>query len=118
MTDAEREDRRPWAAIACLLDEADHKVQADLSAARHAPEPAIPPPPPRTLVHRARHGVATRGEEQIASRPATRWTIPTGAAHRMHNTGDENAGFHRSAARRLFGEDDIVRLEDDYGRDR
>jgi len=37
-------------------------------------------------------------------------------AHRMTNNGDENLTFIEIQQGEYFGEDDIVRLEDDYGR--
>ncbi len=37
-------------------------------------------------------------------------------AHRMANNGDENLTFIEIQQGEYFGEDDIVRLEDDYGR--
>ncbi len=38
-------------------------------------------------------------------------------AHRMANNGDENLTFIEIQQGEYFGEDDIVRLEDDYGRE-
>ena len=37
-------------------------------------------------------------------------------AHRMANNGDEDLAFIEIQQGEYFGEDDIVRLEDDYGR--
>ncbi|HPM76602.1 MAG TPA: phosphomannose isomerase type II C-terminal cupin domain [bacterium] len=118
MTDAEREDRRPWGGYRVLLDEADHKVKQIY---------VLPGTRLSLQYHRRRlehwyivrgTGVATRGEEQIAVAPGDAVDIPTGAAHRMHNTGDETLVFIEVQRGDYFGEDDIVRLEDDYGRDR
>ncbi|MCP4270192.1 MAG: cupin domain-containing protein [Candidatus Brocadiaceae bacterium] len=38
-------------------------------------------------------------------------------AHRMANNGDENLTFIEIQQGEYFGEDDIVRLQDDYGRE-
>ena len=43
-------------------------------------------------------------------------TIPTGTAHRVRNDGDAPLVFVEVQTGEYFGEDDIVRLEDDYGR--
>ena len=43
--------------------------------------------------------------------------IAIGAAHRVENPGDsENCVFIETQTGTYFGEDDIVRLEDDFGR--
>ncbi|MFU8854508.1 phosphomannose isomerase type II C-terminal cupin domain [Micromonospora sp. SL1-18] len=42
--------------------------------------------------------------------------IPQGAAHRIHNTGAGPLVFVEVQHGDYFGEDDIVRLDDDYGR--
>ena len=42
--------------------------------------------------------------------------IPLGAAHRIANPGDSPLVFIEVQLGSYFGEDDIVRLEDDYGR--
>ena len=42
--------------------------------------------------------------------------IPTGTKHRVENKGSEDLIFIETQTGTYFGEDDIVRLEDDYGR--
>jgi mannose-6-phosphate isomerase-like protein (cupin superfamily) len=42
--------------------------------------------------------------------------IPVGAAHRVENPGPTPLVFIEIQTGSYFGEDDIVRLEDDYGR--
>jgi mannose-6-phosphate isomerase len=42
--------------------------------------------------------------------------VPLGAAHRVENLGTEAMVFIEVQQGDYFGEDDIVRLEDDYGR--
>ena len=42
--------------------------------------------------------------------------IPKGVLHRAHNTGKEQARFIEVQVGEYLGEDDIERLEDDYGR--
>jgi len=42
--------------------------------------------------------------------------IPIEAAHRMENIGEAQLTFIEVQLGDYFGEDDIVRLEDDYGR--
>jgi mannose-6-phosphate isomerase len=42
--------------------------------------------------------------------------IPLGAVHRMENSGDADLVFIEVQRGDYFGEDDIVRLEDDFDR--
>jgi mannose-6-phosphate isomerase len=49
-------------------------------------------------------------------RPGTAIDIPVGAAHRVANPGEEPLVFIEVQHGESFGEDDIERLEDDFGR--
>jgi mannose-6-phosphate isomerase len=42
--------------------------------------------------------------------------IPAGVAHRIENVGDSPLIFIEIQRGTYFGEDDIVRLQDDFGR--
>ena len=42
--------------------------------------------------------------------------IPCGSVHRIENTGNVDLSFIEVQTGEYFGEDDIERLEDDYGR--
>ena len=42
--------------------------------------------------------------------------VPTGTAHRIENTGEEQLVFIEVQRGDYLGEDDIVRLQDDFGR--
>ena len=42
--------------------------------------------------------------------------IPQGAIHRIENIGSENVSFIEVQSGEYFGEDDIERIEDDFGR--
>jgi mannose-6-phosphate isomerase len=107
---------RPWGHYDVLSDEADHKVKRivvepgkRLSLQRHT--------------RRAEHWYVVRGKalvtrdtELIPLGPGTAVDIPRGAAHRIQNPGDVPLVFIEVQRGDYFGEDDIERLEDDYGR--
>lgn len=62
-------------------------------------------------------GVATIDDvEQPVEQGAT-VDIPVGTAHRMANPGNDDLVFIEVQTGSYFGEDDIERLSDDYGRD-
>ncbi len=110
------EDYRPWGFYTVLADEPDHKVKRivvypdkRLSLQRHK--------------HRSEHwhmvsgkALVTLNEKQVPLKKGMSVDIPAGSAHRIKNTGLENLVFIEIQQGDYFGEDDIERLEDDFGR--
>lgn len=109
-------DVRPWGSYTVLDEGESHKVKRidvlpgkRLSYQKHA--------------HRAEHWfvvtglahVTLDGElHEVAAGQAI--DIPLGAAHRIANPGDAPLSFIEVQRGSYLGEDDITRLEDDYGR--
>ena len=54
--------------------------------------------------------------QQVPLSPGESIDIPAGTAHRVENPGDVPMTFIEVQRGDYFGEDDIERLEDDYGR--
>ncbi len=119
MNDATRSDddaRRPWGHYEILADGDDHKVKRivvlpgrRLSLQRHG--------------RRAEHWHVVRGEAVVTVDAARirlsaggSVDIPRGAAHRIQNVGEVDLVFIEVQTGSYFGEDDIERLEDDWGR--
>ena len=110
------EDHRPWGYYQVLSDETDHKVKRivvypgkRLSLQRHQ--------------QRAEHwfilsgeAVVTRNDEELHLKAGEAVNIPRGATHRVMNPGAEDMAFIEVQTGDYFGEDDIERLEDDFGR--
>jgi mannose-6-phosphate isomerase len=110
-------EERPWGSYTVLEDDAaSHKVKRivvqpgkRLSYQRHS--------------RRAEHwfvvegwaGVTLDGERHDLG-PGEAIDIPRGAAHRVENPGDVPLVFVEVQHGDYFGEDDIERLEDDFGR--
>lgn len=61
-------------------------------------------------------GIVERDGEQVAVNRGAHVRIPQGATHRITNTGDAVLTFIEVQQGELLDENDIVRLEDDYGR--
>jgi len=111
-----QEWRRPWGFYEVLADKPDHKVKRitvypgkRLSLQRHQ--------------RRDEHwqiiqgkGMLRLDEKNIAIIAGDDADIPRGTLHRIHNTGPENIVFIEVQSGDYFGEDDIERIEDDYGR--
>lgn len=73
--------------------------------------------------HRAEHWVVvngtalvTRGEEEILLRENESIYLPVGAVHRLENPGKVPLNVIEVQSGPYLGEDDIVRIEDTYGR--
>ena len=108
---------RPWGEYTVLDEGADFKVKRitvlpgkRLSYQRHARREEH-----WLIVHGAGR-VTLEGEEaEVVSGTAV--DVPVGVAHRIANTGTtEPLVFIEVQRGDYFGEDDIVRLDDDYGR--
>jgi mannose-6-phosphate isomerase len=72
---------------------------------------------------RSEHWVVVQGEgtvsldgADVTLSPGDSIDIPAGAAHRMSNTGEDTVVFIEVQRGGYFGEDDIERIEDDFGR--
>ncbi len=110
------ESQRPWGYYEILADAPDHKVKritvnphSRLSLQRHQ----------RRLEHWyaiSGEAVATLGDHKVSLTPGTAVDIPMRTVHRIENTGDTPFVFIEIQRGEYFGEDDIERLEDDYGR--
>jgi mannose-6-phosphate isomerase len=113
---ANERDDRPWGSYEVLLDDPDHKVKQ----IRVAPGKRL-----SYQVHgrRSEHwffvrgaGLATLDGAQVEVGAGIAVDIPVGTAHRIENVGADDLVFVEVQHGDYFGEDDIVRLEDDFGR--
>jgi mannose-6-phosphate isomerase len=62
-------------------------------------------------------GTVTIGETVVSVAAGDSVDIGLGVAHRVENTGDGDLVFVEVQHGESFSEDDIVRLEDDFGRE-
>ncbi|SRR6266498_2835965 len=114
--DSHRFDQRPWGSFT-VLDEADgFKVKRievlpgkRLSYQKHA--------------QRAEHWVVVKGtanvtldDREVLVEAGQAIDIAIGAAHRVENRGGETLVFIEVQRGDYLGEDDILRLQDDFGR--
>jgi mannose-6-phosphate isomerase len=105
-------DERPWGNFTVLDDELfDHKVKRIVVAPgkRHAKRAE------HWFVVSGRATVVLDGEERELG-PGDSIDISLGQAHRCENRGTSQVVFIEVQHGTYFGEDDIVRLEDDFGR--
>jgi mannose-6-phosphate isomerase len=109
-------DERPWGNFQVLDEGAGYKVKRivvlpgkRLSYQKHAERSE------HWMVVAGRGTVTLDGRETPVAIGQT-VDVPEGTAHRIENTGDQNLVFIEIQRGSYLGEDDIVRLQDDYGR--
>jgi len=109
-------DERPWGNYQVLDEGEGFKVKRitvlpgkRLSLQKHARRDE------HWVVVRGR-ALATRNGELVEVGLREAFDVPAGATHRVENPGDEPLVFIEVQYGDYLGEDDIVRLEDDYGR--
>jgi mannose-6-phosphate isomerase len=109
-------DRRPWGSFTVLDEGAGYKVKRievlpgkRLSYQRHA--------------RRAEHWMVVAGTarvtldgEDVTVRLGETVDISVGTAHRIENPGADTLVFIEIQRGDYLGEDDITRIEDDFGR--
>src|ERR671924_895860 len=109
-------DERPWGNFTVLDEGENYKVKRievlpgkRLSYQKHA--------------QRAEHWMVVQGTARVTLdgrelmvRLGETVDVPVGAAHRIENTGYERLVFIEIQRGNYLGEDDIVRLQDDFGR--
>jgi mannose-6-phosphate isomerase len=109
-------DERPWGSYEVLLDAPDHKVKqmcvkpgTSLSYQVHA--------------RRSEHWFIVRGVGAVTLdglrrevSPGCAVDVALGTAHRIENVGSDDLVFIEVQHGEYFGEDDITRLDDDFGR--
>ena len=61
-------------------------------------------------------GVATLGKKEIKVMRGSVVRVPIRQIHRMHNTGKKPLVFFEIQFGNYLGEDDIIRLQDDFNR--
>jgi mannose-6-phosphate isomerase-like protein (cupin superfamily) len=107
---------RPWGYYEVLLEDAEHKVKrivvypgSRLSLQRHR--------------HRDEHWLIVSGEavftlntDELILGKGQSIDIPRGALHRVRNTGETDLVIVEVQTGDYFDENDIERVEDDYGR--
>lgn len=109
-------DHRPWGFYQNLLEEADFKTKIinvdpgqQLSYQSHTKRSEI-------WITVMGHGEVVLDDTVLPVSPGKVVTVPVGSKHRMRNTGVDPLRFIEVQLGEYFGEDDIVRYQDDYKR--
>ena len=107
---------RPWGSYTIIYDKPNHKVKT------------LTVTPGKRLSYqthekRSEYWVIVSGSGTVTIDGITTtcvggdaYIIEQGVAHRIHNVGEDDLTFIEVQLGIYFGEDDIIRLEDDFGR--
>lgn len=109
-------EQRPWGNFTVLADEKKYKIKrievnpkGRLSYQFHYKRSEV-----WTIIEGIAH-ISLDGEEKVYL-PGQTVIIPVLAKHRVENKGEEALVFVEVQHGEYFGEEDIVRIEDDYNR--
>ena len=109
-------EHRPWGSYQILGEAEDHKIKRiivhpgqRLSLQRHQKRSEY-------WLFLKGEAIVTLDEIEHKMHKNMHIDIPVGSWHRIQNIGNENVIFIEVQTGTYFGEDDIERLEDDYGR--
>jgi mannose-6-phosphate isomerase len=116
MTDARPREVRPWGSFE-ILGDAPHSKVKYMTISPHCRLSY------QSHERRSEHWIVVQGTAEVTLDGATHLVaagesidVPVGAKHRCANPGDEDLVFVEVQRGEYFGEDDIIRYEDDYGR--
>ena len=109
-------EARPWGTFENLLDREYCKVKEIIIRPNEAPSYQFHYKRNETWVIVRGTGTLTLDDQESPVSPGQTVQVPVGMKHRLRNTGTEDLVFIEVQWGEYFGEDDIVRLEDDYDR--
>lgn len=113
---------RPWGFYEIIFNEPQYKVKRitvhsgkKLSLQKHSKRDES-----WTIVNgigNVRIGYQSSQIMDYEAKSGSHFNIPCGAIHRVENIGEEDLIFIEVQTGLYFGEDDIIRFEDDFGRE-
>ena len=107
---------RPWGDYTNILDEASCKVKKIQINPNQRPSLQYHNQRSEHWIVVKGTGLATIGDENIEVQAGDHVFVPKMIKHRIKNIGKDVLVFIEVQCGTYFGEDDIVRLDDDYGR--
>lgn len=111
-----KEDR-PWGTFENLLDSDICKVKKIVIKPNQAPSYQFHYQRNEVWVVVQGEGLVILNDEEELVGVGSSIVVPAGVKHRIRNVGNDDLIFIEVQTGEYFGEDDIVRLEDDYNRE-
>ena len=110
-------EKKPWGSYENLLDTEYCKVKEIVIKKGGRPSYQYHHKRSEAWVVVQGEAVATLDDIETTYKVGEVIIVPVGTKHRVENRQDEDLKFIEVQTGTYFGEDDIVRLEDDYGRE-
>lgn len=107
---------RPWGYFDVLEDRNSHKVKRIVVYSNQRLSYQSHTKRHETWVFTRGEGIVTLDGHDLPVMKGSVIKIPVGVKHRIKNTSEGHLEFIEVQTGEYFGEDDIVRYEDDYGR--
>lgn len=109
-------EERPWGTFENILEREYCKVKEICIKPGQAPSYQFHYKRSEIWIITAGSGLLTLDDEDRCVGPGDVVRVPVEVKHRLRNTGTSDLTFVEVQLGEYFGEDDIVRLEDDYDR--
>ena len=107
---------RPWGSYQVLLDDEDCKVKKIIVHPGENPSYQYHYKRSEDWIIISGEGEVVLNDKTIHVKAGSRIHVPVLTRHKIKNNGTSNLVFIEIQTGTYFGEDDIVRLEDKYGR--
>jgi len=109
-------EKRPWGTFENLIDKNFCKVKEIIIKPNQAPSYQFHHKRSEIWIITMGTGLLTLDDTNSEVSKGDIVRVPIGARHRIRNVGSEDLVFVEVQLGTYFGEDDIVRLQDDYDR--
>ena len=108
---------KPWGSFINILDEKYTKVKQIIIKPDQSPSYQYHHKRSEVWVVVEGQAVVTLDDKEYTYKVGEVVNVPVGTKHRVENRENKDLKFIEVQVGTYFGEDDIVRLEDDYGRE-
>ena len=109
-------ETRPWGGYVILIDDEKYKVKKLIINPKKRFSLQLHKKRTETWTIVKGKVEVTLGDKKSVYSYGETISVPVGTIHRIENLGDETAEIIEVQTGTYFGEDDIIRLEDDFGR--
>lgn len=109
-------EERPWGTFENILDSEDCKVKQIIIKPQQAPSYQYHHKREEVWIIVSGKGLLILDDEESEVSEGSVIRVPVGVKHRIRNISDDDLVFIEVQLGDYFGEDDIVRVQDDYNR--
>ena len=111
-----KEETKPWGSYKILSESDKYKIKEVLVKPNHRLSYQYHHKRSENWIIITGTAKVILNDQELILNPTQKVFIPQGTKHRVQNIGKEDLVFIEVQTGSYFGEDDIVRIEDDYSR--